>query len=334
MRLFTDDEQLLSKLKAMGNPLERLDKVMNWALFTRVLNDIYDKPNKDKSKGGRPPHDFLMMFKVLLLQRLYNLSDDAMEYQLLDRLSFRRFVGCDENKVPDAKTIWLYRERLTKSGQEDDLFDLFYQTLEDSSLIAHKGQIVDASFVETPKQRNNREENKQIKEGKVPEEWNKNKRAQKDTDARWTKKGGQNYFGYKNHVSVDQKSKFIKKYELTAANVHDSNVLEELCDSNEPVFDDSAYIGQKVPEGCQHHSCRRAFRNKPLTDLDKRINRSISRIRCRVEHVFGFIETTMKGSTFRGVGKKRAKTNVMLTNLVYNICRFEQIQRLGLKTRA
>ena len=209
MRLFTDDEQLLSKLNAMGNPLERLDKVMNWALFTRVLNDIYAKPNKDKSKGGRPPHDFLMMFKVLLLQRLYNLSDDAMEYQLLDRLSFRRFVGCDENKVPDAKTIWLYRERLTKSGQEDDLFDLFYQTLEDSSLIAHKGQIVDASFVETPKQRNNREENKQIKEGKVPEEWNKNKRAQKDTDARWTKKGGQNYFGYKNHVSVDQKSKFI-----------------------------------------------------------------------------------------------------------------------------
>lgn len=133
-------------------------------------------------------------------------------------------------------------------------------------------------------------------------------------------------------MSIDRKSKLIKKYETTSANVHDSNVLEDLCDSNEPVFDDSAYVGKKVPEGCQHHTCRRSFRNKPLTDLNKHINRYISRIRSCVEHVFGFIETTMKGSTLRGVGKKKAKTNIMLTNLVYNICRFEQIQRLGLKT--
>lgn len=99
-------------------------------------------------------------------------------------------------------------------------------------------------------------------------------------------------------MSIDRKSKLIKKYETTSANVHDSNVLEDLCDSNEPVFDDSAYVRKKVPEGCQHHTCRRSFRNKPLTDLNKHINRYISRIRSCVEHVFGFIETTMKRSTF------------------------------------
>ena len=115
-------------------------------------------------------------------------------------------------------------------------------------------------------------------------------------------------------ISIDQKSKLIKKFEITSANIHDSRVLEELCESKEPLFDDSA------------------FRNKTLTDLDKRINQSISRIRYRVEHVFGVIKNTMKGSHFRGIGLARTKTNVILTNLLYNICRFEQIQRLGLKT--
>ena len=188
--------------------------------------------------------------------------------------------------------------------------------------------------MEAPKQRNTRKENEQIKEGTEPEDWNSAKRSQKDTDARWTKKGGQDYFGYKNHVCVDSKSKLIKNFEVTAANVHDSNVLAELCDAHEPVFDDSAYVGKAVPEGCKHYTARRAYRNTPLTETDKKFNRRLSRIRCRVEHVFGFIENTMKGSTFRGIGFKRAKTNVTLTNLMYNICRFEQIKRLNLDTWA
>ena len=334
MLLFSDDERLLEKLSQLGNQLERLDKTVNWTSFRPALNRIFGNKEKNPAKGGRPPYDYLMMFKILLLARLYNLSDEAMEYQLLDRLSFRRFVGCDDQRVPDAKTIWLYRERLTKSGKEQELFDTFYLTLEEEGLLAHKGQIVDATFVEAPKQRNTRKENEQIKEGTEPKGWNSAKRSQKDTDARWTKKGGQDYFGYKNHVCVDSKSKLIKNFEVTAANVHDSNVLAELCDAHEPVFDDSAYVGKAVPEGCKHYTARRAYRNTPLTETDKKFNRRLSRIRCRVEHVFGFIENTMKGSTFRGIGFKRAKTNVTLTNLMYNICRFEQIKRLNLNTWA
>ena len=334
MLLFTDDELLLKKLSQMGNSLERLDSAINWEIFRPALLRIFGNPKKNPSKGGRPPYDYLMMFKILLLARLYNLSDDDMEYQLHDRLSFRHFVGCDAEKIPDAKTIWLYRERLTKSGKEQELFDSFYSILEEEGLLAHKGQIVDASFVEVPKQRNTRKENEQIKEGEEPEVWSSAKRSQKDTDARWTKKGGVDHFGYKNHVCVDSKSKLIKSFEVTSASVHDSNVLADICDTHEPVFDDSAYTGKSVPEGCKHYTARRSYRNKPLTDDDKKFNRKLSRIRCRVEHVFGFIENTMKGSTFRGVGIKRAKTNVTLTNLVYNICRFEQIKRLNLNTWA
>ncbi|MCK3951158.1 transposase, partial [Streptococcus suis] len=218
--------------------------------------------------------------------------------------SFRRFVGCHEDTVPDAKTIWLYREKLTKSGREKELFDLFYAHLTDEGVIAHSGQIVDATFVECPKQRNSREDNQKIKKGEKIEGWNKTKRSQKDVDATWTRKGNVRYFGYKNHICVDRKSKLIKNYEVATASVHDSNVLAPLCDANEAVFDDSAYVGKSVPEGC------------------------------RVEHVFGFIEMSMKGSSCRSIGKARAKTNVTLTNLLYNICRFEQIKRLGLPSWA
>lgn len=326
--------QQLTSQSINVNPLERLDAVMDWQLFLPLLSELFSRKNKVIGRGGRPHLDYLMMFKVLLLQRLHNLSDDAMEYQLLDRLSFRRFVGCHEDNVPDSKTIWLYRDRLTQSGREKELFDLFYTQLSDEGLIAHTGQIVDASFVECPKQRNSREENEKIKAHETVEGWNKAKRCQKDIDGSWTQKGGVRYFGYKNHVCVDRKSKLIKDYGVTTASIHDSNVLASLCDANEPVFDDSAYVGKSVPDNCQHHTVRRAFRNKPLTDTDKNINRHIAKVRCRVEHVFGFIENSMKGSTFRGIGMDRAKTNVTLTNLLYNIFRFEQIKRLGLKSWA
>lgn len=303
MHLFTDDEKILSKLSEKGNPLERLDAVMDWNIFLPLLSELFSRKDKVISRGGRLHLDYLMMFKVHLLQRLHNLSDDAMEYQLLDRLSFPRFVGCHEDTVPDAKTIWLYREKLTKSGLEKEWFDLFYAHLTDEGVIAHSGQIVDATFVKCPKQ-----DNQKIKKGEKIEGWNKTKRSPKDLDATWTCKGGVRYFGYKNHICVDRKSKLIKNYEVTTASVHDSNVLAPLCDANETFFDDSAYVGKSVPEGCHHHTIRRAFRNKPLTETDKVINRHIAKVRCRVEHVFGFIETSMKGS----------------------ICRFEQIKRLGL----
>lgn len=250
MHLFTDDEKILSKLAEKGNPLERLDAVMDCHLFLPLLSELFSRKDKVISRGGRPHHDYLMMFKVLLLQRLHNLSDDAMEYQLLDRLSFRQFVGCYEDTVPDAKTIWLYREKLTQSGREKELFDLFYAHLSDEGLIAHSGQIVDASFVECPKQRNSREENQKIKAHEIVEGCNKAKRSQKDVDATWTRKRGVRYFGYKNNICVDRKSKLIKKYDVTTASVHDSNILAPLCDANEPVFDDSAYVSQSVPEGC------------------------------------------------------------------------------------
>ena len=163
-----------------------------------------------------------MMIKILILQWYYNISDDKMpaccreavlwtgrEFAILDRLSFMRFLGLSmSDRVPDAKTIWNFRKQLRRKGIIEKLFSLFTEELQKQGLIANEGKIVDASFIKVPIQRNTRQENKEIKEGNVPEQWNENphKMAQKDTDARWTKKNGRNYYGYKNHIKADAES--------------------------------------------------------------------------------------------------------------------------------
>ena len=146
-----------------------------------------------------------MILKALVLQALYNLSDDQAEYQLRDRLSFMRFLGLGlEYAVPDAKTLWLYREALAKAGAVEELFDLFDGFLKDKGYLARGGQIIDASIVSAPKQHNSvtrtfgsRKENETIKDGKMPEDWKSKpaKDRQKDKDARWTKKHERSYFG-------------------------------------------------------------------------------------------------------------------------------------------
>ena len=165
-----DEENRLELLSQLGDPLEILNRVIKWEKLRSVLNQGCRK--EDTGKGGRPPYDVVMMFKILVLQRLYNLSDDQTEYQINDRMSFMRFLGinlCD--KVPDAKTIWKFKNDLAETKTVNTLFCMFDEYLEKERLISHKGTIVDATFVDAPRQRNSRDENKKIKNGEIPEEW-------------------------------------------------------------------------------------------------------------------------------------------------------------------
>lgn len=205
-RSLFDDEERKNQLSKLGNPLQRLSKIVDFEIFRGELEDILLNKDKDYRKGGARPYDVVMMFKLLIIQQYYNLSDDQMEYQLTDRLSFRNFLGLDSgDKIPDAKTIWLYNDRMSKSGGTQRMFDKFAKYLNDKGFYLNAGQMIDASFVEVPRQRNTREENKMIKEGKSDELWQDNlhKKCQKDIDARWTKKNNQVYYGYKNHTKDD-----------------------------------------------------------------------------------------------------------------------------------
>ena len=156
-----DDHFLMEKLTKLGDPLQKLNGYIGWEIFETTLNEPFKDEDKDISKGGRPPFSKLMLFKALLIQRLYNLSDDQLEYQILDRASFKRFLGLKKSdKVPDSKTFWAFREQLIEKDIILGLFKIFNETLDASGIFANEGKMVDASFVEAPRQRNTREENK------------------------------------------------------------------------------------------------------------------------------------------------------------------------------
>jgi transposase, IS5 family len=332
-----DEDFRLEMLSKQGDPLVKLNEVIEWESFRHTLNRIFSK--EAKGPGGRPPYDYVMMFKILILQRLYNISDAQTQYQILDRLSFMRFLGLAlHNNIPDEKTIWLFREKLTQSGKLATLFNKFRDFLMKEGLIAQNGNIVDASFVEVPRQRNNKEENEQIKSGHVPDDWKDepHKLRQKDTDARWMTKAKQKHYGYKNHIKIDKKSKLINKYVTTNASVHDSQVLVDLiakADSHHEMYGDSAYSGEPIARLLKKKNIRnriheKGYRDNPLTEKQKAANRKKSKVRARVEHVFGCIKNSMKGSFIRCIGIKRAEAVIGLINLCYNIVRYVQLQEV------
>ena len=277
-------------------------------------------------------------YNSLILQSLYNLSDEAIEYQVLDRLSFMRFLGLRlGSKVPDAKTIWLFREQLTEAGLAEELFRQFETVLEESGFAARKGQIIDASIVQAPKQRNSREQNAQIKQGEIPQDWEETTRRQKDIDAQWTKRNGKRYYGYKNHINVDAKHKLIRTYAVTDASVHESNVFDELLEESNTsadVYADSAYRSKESIEllqkrGFRERLQRKSCRNRTLTKREQQGNKTKAKIRCRIEHVFGVMAMMAGSLVVRTIGIIRARAKIGLRNLAYNINRYALLATIG-----
>ena len=335
---FFDLAQRSAKLAEMGDPLVGLNKQINWEAFRSDLNRVHEKQRK--SNAGAKPKDVVLMFKVLVLQQLHNLADERIEYQIRERLSFMRFLGLQlEDKVPDANTIWLFRERLKQLKLVEALFARFHEQLAARGYLARAGQMVDATFVEVPRQRNTREENARIKAGATPEEWQtpaaQAKLSQKDLDARWTQKHHENHYGYKNHINADQDHKLVQSYAVTNASVHDSPVFEELLDQSEDehgnkraVYADSAYRSQQkeaalAAANLPSQICEKGARNHPLTEAQKASNQTKSKIRARVEHVFG-AQAQMGGHVVRTIGLLRAQVKIGLMNLVYNMMRLGQ----------
>jgi len=330
-RGFFDENDRLQELSELGDPLEKLTAVIDWEMFRPVLTRVLKK--EAQGPGGRPPYDYVMMFKILILQRLYHLSDAQTEYQIKDRLSFMRFLGlalCSD--VPDDKTIWFFREQLVKADIIDTLFYRFVNMLERKHIITRDGSIVDATFVDAPKQRNSKDENDQIKDGQVPQEWEapgrEHKKAQKDVDARWTVKNDETHYGYKDHIKADATSKIITDYTVTPANVHDSQELKNLVDKKKDkvLYADSAYKGEEI-EKClgrkiENQICEKGYRNNPLTKKQMKANRKKSRTRSRVEHIFAYMTNSMGGITIRTIGLARAEFAIGIMNLVYNLNRY------------
>jgi len=352
-RGFFDLDHRLHDLSAHGDPLERIAASVDFEVFRPVLEGALNR--SDGSRGGRPAMDPVMMLKVLILQSLYSLSDEQAEFQIKDRLSFQRFLGLSlTDKVPDYSTVWRFREALVQADALQALFDQFDQLLRDKGYLAMGGQMLDASIIEAPKQRLTKEEKATIKDGGTPA-WPRKKAAHKDTDARWTlkrgrvkKKPGANgkvemtygllvaAFGYKSHINVDRRHKLIRTWTVTHAAAHDGARLPELLDPKafgSAVWADTAYRSSNnetaiAKAGRTSKVHFRRPRGKPLSPAHQRANRARSKVRGRVEHIFGEQKDRM-GLFIRTVGIARAKAKIGLANIAYNIkrCVFLDTQR-------
>ena len=332
-----DYEFQLDKIKKHQPPLQKLNKIIDWELFRQPIEEALIKDDR-KSNAGRKPYDKLLMFKIIILQRYYNLSDEQTEFQIKDRLSFLDFLGLQiGDNVPDEKTICLFKESLKEKDLSKKLFDIFTKNLTTSGVVAKEGTLVDASFIRVPKQRNKRSDNADIKKGAIPLEFAKNKNilSQKDCNARWVTKYKTREFGYKDHISVDQKTKVIINYTVTPSSTHDSQAIKDLIDKNDNIlYADSAYKSNKIETYLKDTNVKskviqRAYRNTPLTNKQDKENYKYSKTRVRVEHIFGTFKTSMNSAlNLKAIGLDRIKSITELINLTYNFLRYEQLVRL------
>lgn len=326
-----DVENRIERIKEFNCPLTQLSSFIDFDFFRAEL-ETYFRKGKNYSKGGRPPFDYVLMFKILVIQHFYNISDDQTEFCINDRFSFMEFLNLRiGQKIPDAKTIWHFKNELSKEDMISKLFKLLHNQLLADGIIVNKGTIVDASFVNVPRQRNTREENDQIKEGIEQEDWNSSKARQKDIDARWTKKNNETHFGYKDHIKADVKTKLITGFEVTDASVHDSQMLDTLLnEEDKTIYADSAYRSEEqearlAEAGLESKIMEKGARNRPLTKAQIKRNKKKSRTRVRVEHIFGFITNSMHGMFVRSIGMLRAKAAIGMKNLTYNLFRLMQL---------
>lgn len=344
-RGFFDLDARYAALSSVGDPLEKLNRLVDFEIFRPEIDAALKR--SDGSKGGRPPMDAVLMFKVLVLQTLYGLSDAQAEFQILDRRTFGRFLGLDDgDNAPDETTIWRYREALVRADAVDGLFARFDAHLKSLGYLAMGGQIMDASIIAAPRQRMTDEERAIVKGGGIPDAWAAKpaRLAQKDRDARWTLKRGRRkkgpdgkllmeiatpIFGYKSHIGIDQRHGFIRTWSVSDAARYDGRELPELLDAantGSAVWADTAYRSRKnerkiAKAGRVSKIHFRRAPGKPLSPLRQRANAARSKVRSAVEHVFATQKHRM-GLFVRSIGINRAKTRIGLANIVFNFKRY------------
>lgn len=327
-----DENNRLKKLEKMGDVLSKMDKVINWEIFRPILDRAI--PREKNPLGGRPPYDNLLIYKIIVIKRLFNLSAEETEYQINDRLSFMKFLHLGlGDAVPDAKTIWLYEEKLAKSGTDKELFELLNKQIEEAGYITRAGSIVDATFIEAPKRKNTKEQREKLKNGEIPEEWvdenHPQKTMQRDLDATWAVKNNEAHFGYKDTVKVDAESKIIVDFNATTASMNDKVAAEGIFDEKDCIaYGDCAYPSLELPENVENRICESPTKNHPLSTEQKERNHAKAAVRCRVEHVFAGMVQMVGGTTLRCKNLVRAKFNITMLNMVYNMRRFVFLARV------
>ena len=324
--LFAGDKRR-EKLDSLGDPLVFLDRHVDFAALAAEVDRVAPRPTSENG-GGRPPYPTETMVRILILKRLNNLSDEQIEYQLLDRMSYQRFCGLSHSaSIPDRNTVWVFENRIGVAGAAA-LFEAVQQQIARHGYIARCGQIIDATLVPAPKQRFTKEEKARLEQDAMPADWSPAKRRQKDLDASWTKKHGKSHHGYKLSINADKRHKVIRKIKMSDAAPHDSQHFDAVLDptnTSREVYADRGYASGEREQvlreaGYRDRIQRKATRNHPLPTRQEQRNHTLAKTRSRVEHIFAGIEQ-MGGKLIRTIGIGRAKFTMTLMAATYNLKR-------------
>lgn len=320
------DEYHRKKIDALGDALTEIEAHIDFAALAAEVDRMTPRPKSPQ--GGRSPYPTETMVRILVLKRLYSLTHGQIEYQLLDRMSYKRFCGlADAMNVPDRTTVWIFENRIGEAGAQA-LFDGVSAQLLHKGFMARGCQIIDAMLVPAPRQHNGRGEKELIEQGAMPANWKPAKRRQKDTDATWTKKHGKSHFGYKLSINVDKKYKIIRRIKTDTAPTHDSQHFDSVFDSNNTSRDVYADGGDPSEErqtwlkenGFRNQIQRKGRRNKPLSACQQGRNQRIAKTRARVDHVFAATKQ-MGGKLLRAIGQARANFAMTMIATCYNLKR-------------
>lgn len=332
--------------RVVNTPLfDRVNIIVDWQEILKVISKYYQK---GQSVDGRESYNPLILFKMLLLQTWYGLSDESVEENVRDRISFSKFccIAMDQ-EVPDSTVLCRFRTALNKYNAFDELLKTINQRMEDADLMVIKGVIIDASVTPTPRKPRGKKEFDIVAEDRKEDEHQLNTetitstklvqiiKPNVDQEGAWIKKAGKLHYGYKQHVISNQEG-FILGIHTTAANESDVKNLASTLDSvklkpSTPVYADKGYASQEndnvlIKKRLKNRILYKAVKNKPLTEIEKQINKKISQTRYKIERTFGSIKRWFKVSGARYVGKAKTHSQHLLQAICYNLYRLPIVE--------
>jgi IS5 family transposase len=283
----------VSKLKSK---LDDMNHLIDWTAFLKLF------PDKETNRG-RPEYNKVLMIKILILQTWHTISDEEVEFQIADRLSFQKFLGYPKN-IPDYSTIWRFREELTEDETIDKIWSELHRQIVALNLVVKVGKIQDASFIEAPCGRTNSGMNNRGREAKTS----------RSRDGSWTKKSGRSHFGFKLHTKVQRGSKIIEEVAVTTARVHDGKI--DLAKPNEINYRDRGYSGTHT-KALGDATMKRG----KLSIKQQMRNKRISKKRSEGEHPYATIKKDFKGGTTKLTTLARVFVQQVFVGIAYNIKR-------------
>ena len=303
-------KQQYQKVAALGDKLSRVDELINWQPFRKIVSGIYDNTS---SKGGRPNTDPVLMIKLLLLQAWYGLSDQELEYQSSNRIDFMRFLGFPD-KAPDYSTVWRFRERLAKTGKDHEIWDELQRQLDARGLSVRKGVMQDATFITADPGH-----------AKADKPRGEEAQTRRNKEGTWVKKGGKSYYGYKLHSKVDRDYQLIRAIETTPSSVHDSQV--DLSLPGEVVYRDRGYSGTTARG--HNASMKKGARNHPIGIRDQLRNARISKKRTPVERHYAVIKAHYGSGHVRVTTLARTRVKNTFACFCFNLDQLATLRRQG-----